>query len=876
MPFDLIVGRNDSDKKAFGMRGLAYLGKNFVTMGNYTSLSNPIYMDVVRSHVVLVSGKRGSGKCLHGDSLISLEDGRQVAIRDLAKENGKIVSMNDDLKMGLENKGEFFSREVGGLLRIRLRSGREIKLTPEHPVFTVGGWVPIGELGVGGRIATPRIMPNFGDFEMKECEVKLLSYLIAEGHTKKIVLFSNMDEEIVEDFREALNEFDSSLSLVEEKKGSYRVTEKNWKTKVLEHDSIRDEKGQFVEGANKNVYKKRSIRELIEREGIFGKLATEKFLSENLMRLNRDSLRLFLNRLFSCDGSIYKSGEYWEVSYASSSEKLIRQVQSLLLRFGILSSLREKQTKCDGKVFDSFELVLNLVNGKKFVEEIGFFGVKVSRAEVMLEEISGKVSNPNVDTIPKEIWDGYKPESWTDIGRKLGYKHPKAMRERLRYCPSRETLARVGEADSNEKFKLFANSDIFWDEIVSVEVLEGKETVYDICVPGNHNFVANDIIVHNSYSLGVMAEALGDLGVEESGNIASVIFDTMGIYWTMKYKNLKDAELLAEWGLSSKNVNVRVFAPFGYYNDFRDKGVEVDAEFAIKISELEASDWVNLFELKFTDPVAVLIEGVISSLRAEMDLGDRKGFGFLDIRKLIDRAKNVSQEAKNAAVALFDAAETWKVFDEEKGTSVREMITSGVTTVIDLSMYASLGSFNVRALIIGLVSKKIFDERMKARKEEEISAVSHGADYERFQVEREMPLVWIFIDEAHEFLPHEDVGRTPATDALVQLLREGRQPGVSMVLATQQPGKIHSDVMTQSDIVISHRVTAARDVLALNEVTQSYMRSDIAAKLNSLPHLKGSAIILDDNSERIYPMRVRPRFTWHGGEAPMAIKKADF
>ena len=372
-----------------------------------------------------------------------------------------------------------------------------------------------------------------------------------------------------------------------------------------------------------------------------------------------------------------------------------------------------------------------------------------------------------------------------------------------------------------------------------------------------------------SYTLGVMAEALGDLGVEESGNIASLIFDTMGIYWTMKYKNVKDEELLSDWDLESKNVNTQVFAPFGYYNEFRDKGIEIDAEFAIKISELEASDWVNLFELRFTNPVAVLIEGVISELR------ETKGsFSFEDIHGMMGRAQDVNQDTKNAAVALFDAAKTWKVFDEEKGTSVRDLIKAGTTTVIDLSMYASLGAFNVRALIIGLVSKKIFNERMKARKEEEITAVSHGADYARFQVKREMPLVWIFIDEAHEFLPHEGAGKTPATDALVQLLREGRQPGVSMVLATQQPGKIHTDAMTQSDIVISHRVTARADVDALNDVTQSYMKSDIAAKLNGLPHLKGSAIILDDNSERIYPMRVRPRFTWHGGEAPMAIKKS--
>jgi DNA segregation ATPase FtsK/SpoIIIE-like protein len=110
---------------------------------------------------------------------------------------------------------------------------------------------------------------------------------------------------------------------------------------------------------------------------------------------------------------------------------------------------------------------------------------------------------------------------------------------------------------------------------------------------------------------------------------------------------------------------------------------------------------------------------------------------------------------------------------------------------------------------------------------------------------------------------------------LVQLLREGRQPGLSLVLATQQPGKIHTDAMTQSDIIISHRVTAKLDTQALNDITQSYLYESITEKLNQLPRLKGSAIILDDNSERIYPMRIRPRFTWHGGEAPTAIKKQE-
>jgi len=127
------------------------------------------------------------------------------------------------------------------------------------------------------------------------------------------------------------------------------------------------------------------------------------------------------------------------------------------------------------------------------------------------------------------------------------------------------------------------------------------------------------------------------------------------------------------------------------------------------------------------------------------------------------------------------------------------------------------------------------------------------------------------IDEAHEFLPKE--GKTSATDALVTILREGRQPGISLILATQQPGKIHTDVMTQSDILISHRITAKMDTEALGLLMQSYMREGLDKQLNILPRTKGAALILDDNNERMFPMKVRPRFTWHGGEAPTALPK---
>ena len=125
------------------------------------------------------------------------------------------------------------------------------------------------------------------------------------------------------------------------------------------------------------------------------------------------------------------------------------------------------------------------------------------------------------------------------------------------------------------------------------------------------------------------------------------------------------------------------------------------------------------------------------------------------------------------------------------------------------------------------------------------------------------------VHNCHEFLPNE--GTTTASQPLITILREGRQPGISLILASQQPGKIHTDVMTQADIVIAHRVTAKIDAEALGALMQTYMRAGLDKELNNLPRVKGAAIIFDDVNEKMYPMRVRPRLTWHGGEAPSAI-----
>ena len=373
-----------------------------------------------------------------------------------------------------------------------------------------------------------------------------------------------------------------------------------------------------------------------------------------------------------------------------------------------------------------------------------------------------------------------------------------------------------------------------------------------------------------SYTLGVLAEEMSNLPSEVSQNLSIVMFDTMGVFWTMKYPNEKEENLLSEWNIVPERLKtLDVYIPEGFFEEYKSKGILADYPFSIRTSELDSGDWANVFNINLMDPVGVLIEKVISGLNER-----RLNYGIKDIITTINRDKSTEKNIKDAAINLFSAANGWGLF-KKKGTQIKDIVKRGRVSVIDTSCYTQIsGAWSIKSLVTGLISKKLLLERMASRKLEELRDIKRGVSFLGLETKNknkeEMPLVWLMIDEAHEFLPKD--GKSAASDALIQLLREGRQPGISMVLATQQPGEIHKDVMTQSDIIISHRVTARKDITSLNDIMQTYLLSNIQKYLSNLPSSKGSAIILDDNSERIYPMKVRPRFTWHGGEAPSAYK----
>ena len=123
-----------------------------------------------------------------------------------------------------------------------------------------------------------------------------------------------------------------------------------------------------------------------------------------------------------------------------------------------------------------------------------------------------------------------------------------------------------------------------------------------------------------SYSIGVIAEGLADLPEDIKNNLSFLIFDTMGIFWTMKYPNYKDDALLREWALQPKGLLPVVFVPFGLFDDYQSKGVPVDFPFSIRPAEVSATEWTEIFGLDLLSEAGILLERVVDKQKPKYEI----------------------------------------------------------------------------------------------------------------------------------------------------------------------------------------------------------------------------------------------------------------
>src|SRR3989344_4703183 len=97
-----------------------------------------------------------------------------------------------------------------------------------------------------------------------------------------------------------------------------------------------------------------------------------------------------------------------------------------------------------------------------------------------------------------------------------------------------------------------------------------------------------------SYTLSVMAEEMMKLKEDIKKNLSFLFFDTMGIFWTMRYPNMRQEDLLKKWDLKPEKFDVKIFTPKGFFDEYKERGISNNS-FSIKTSELSAEDWMQVF-----------------------------------------------------------------------------------------------------------------------------------------------------------------------------------------------------------------------------------------------------------------------------------------
>ncbi len=353
-----------------------------------------------------------------------------------------------------------------------------------------------------------------------------------------------------------------------------------------------------------------------------------------------------------------------------------------------------------------------------------------------------------------------------------------------------------------------------------------------------------------SYSAAVMLEEFCTLEENLRKKMAFVVVDPMGIYWSMKFPNEQQRDLLKKWSIEPRKFeNLKVYVPAGQKEDYEKAGIPIDDTIEISLTDFSPEDLILAFGLKRTEEMAVSLEKNFNILMEQ-----NKKFGFDELIGTIQDDRETKKEVKDALTNLLKVASQWGLVVKE-GKSVEDFVKAGEISIIDLSR---LKSTELRVLVAALLSRRILRARVLARKEEE------KAKIEDREAKINFPLTWMIFEEAHNFCPSDGVAASSAE--IQKIAKEGREPGVGLVVITQMPAKVHQDVLSQCDLVISFRLTSKNDLDALHAVMQSYVQEEIEKFINRLPRgWPGAAVILDDNLEKIFTVNIRPRSSWHAG-----------
>ena len=398
------------------------------------------------STLVVVGGRPSMGKCVAWDTPIvdpATGEVRTAAEVHRAGSGGAPVSVLtlDGDAVATAEPSAYVDDGRKPVYRVRTATGREVRTTASHPFLTPTGWRPLADLGPGQRVGVPAAVPVFGRDELPADEVVMLAHLVmAPGEAEA-------GPKLWTDNREVAADID------------YRGARFGVRVDV-----------RALPGGTRtwDIPATPEMCALARRHGVAAALADRR-VPPAVFRLPRDLLARFLNRALGVAAAVWRPqhGEPGRVVVATRSEGLTRDLQHLLLRFGIVATVARSVVAVDQATWVAHDLV-------------------VDRPEALIA-LAG-----DIGLLGREA----------ELGAMVAHARSVHELARAEVPVGGGTTAGIGTDGGGE-----GGGAVLWDEIVAVDD-EGDEQVYDLTVPGTHNFVAADVFVHNtSFALGMGAHA---------------------------------------------------------------------------------------------------------------------------------------------------------------------------------------------------------------------------------------------------------------------------------------------------------------------------------------------------------------------------------
>jgi DNA polymerase III subunit alpha len=437
----------------------------------------------------------GFNKCLIGNTIVHSSEGIPFTMQSLFENQNfiELATLEEGFSLGCSRVVGVFENGIKPVFELQTSLGKTLTATGNHPLFTLNGWKNLEDLKIGDRIASPAKLPIEGTKTWDQHLLVTLGWVLSEGNTCHPCGFYvyTQNQESLDDIVNASRGFLDTQATVKLRTDRNNVFDVYFGT------------------GKRGIAGRSGARLWLESLGIVGLNALEKHFPDQVFELCNADLAVLIGRFWSGDGFVFGNKMNTTPYFATSSEKMAIQLQHLLLRFGIVSRVTKKLFKYkEGRIGFTVHIL-----GRRSIQAFKDYIVphligRTAQVELLNYFLKSIPENrESIDTLPPEIkaWvvsaKNKSGKTWIEIETGSGvcvkefYGSPKAYKKGFR----RDTILRLADYFQDSRLENACSQDVFWETITGIEPA-GEVMTYDLEVENSHNFVANDIIVHNSHS----------------------------------------------------------------------------------------------------------------------------------------------------------------------------------------------------------------------------------------------------------------------------------------------------------------------------------------------------------------------------------------